>query len=653
MIVGTAGHIDHGKTTLVRALTGVDTDRLKEEKARGISIELGYAYTPLPNGDVLGYIDVPGHEKLVHTMAAGAGGIDFGLLVVAADDGVMPQTREHLAILQLLGVGQGAIAITKVDRVDADRLRAVREEVLGLAAGSFLAEARVFLVNATSPVDLGTRALRAYIEEAAAALPARRAGGLFRLAVDRVFTLSGQGTIVTGTVHAGRVLANSDGHAALRLMPAGTPVRIRGIHAQNRPSDSGQAGQRCALNLAGIDRSAIARGDWIADARCFMPSRHIDVELRMLDAADAPATTWLPVHVHLGAAHHMAHIVPLSADSVAPGQTAHAQLVFEHPVCAMPGDRYIVRNAQATRTLGGGRVLDPDAPDRRRRTPQRMAWLAAVAAMLDGAGPRALLAQAPLGLDEYRLMRLTGRPASDTPIPDDALWVATSSTNGARTLILRAHWHALRAAVAAALERLHADTPDEPGADTARLRRIAAPVLPDAPWQALVAELVQDGIIVRNGPWLHLPGHAVQLDDDETRLAQALLPLLHAGAYDPPWVRDLARLRNEPEDRVRKVLRKLLRRGDVAQIVPDLFYHREKMQELAELLARMAHDTAHAVPTGINAARFRDATGLGRKRAIQILEYFDRVGYTRRLRDLHMLRTDGGARVFERPPNTP
>ncbi|ARP82774.1 selenocysteine-specific translation elongation factor [Bordetella genomosp. 8] len=649
MIVGTAGHIDHGKTTLVRALTGVDTHRLKEEKARGISIELGYAYTPLPDGDVLGYIDVPGHEKLVHTMAAGAGGIDFGLLVIAADDGIMPQTREHLAILQLLGVSRGAIAITKVDRVAADRLDTVRQEVLGLVAGTFLGEARVFMVNASSPADLGTRALRAHIEQAAAALPARRASGLFRLAVDRVFTLSGQGTVVTGTVHSGRVQLNSDDGATLVLMPAGTPVRIRSIHAQNRPSPSGQAGQRCALNLAGIDKSAIARGDWIADARCFVPSRHVDVELHMLASADTAATTWLPVHVHLGAAHHMAHIVPLSADSVAPGAVARAQLVFDHPVCAMPGDRYIVRNAQATQTLGGGRVLDPDAPDRRRRTPGRMAWLDAVAAMLDGGGVHALLTQASVGMDDRQLTRLTGRPAEDTSIPEDALWVAANSTHGARTLILRAHWDALRAAVRTALERLHADTPDEPGADAGRLRRIALPALPEAPWQALIADLLQDGTIVRNGPWLHLPGHAVQFDDDETRLAQALLPLLHAGAYDPPWVRDLARMRNEAEDRVRKVLRKLLRRGDVAQVVPDLFYHREKIQELAELFARLARDGTQGAPMGINAACFRDATGLGRKRAIQILEYFDRVGYTRRLRDLHMLRTDGGATGFDRP----
>jgi selenocysteine-specific elongation factor len=646
MIVGTAGHIDHGKTTLVRALTGVDTDRLKEEKARGISIELGYAYTPLPNGDVLGYIDVPGHEKLVHTMAAGAGGIDFGLLVIAADDGVMPQTREHLAILQLLGVRHGAIAITKVDRADAERVRSVREEARALAAGTFLQDAPVFAVNAAADPDLGTRALRACLEEAAATLPPHRTDGLFRLAIDRVFTLTGLGTIVTGTIHAGQVRSGEgqERHGAddgaLMLMPAGIRVRVRGIHAQNRPSESGLAGQRCALNLAGIDKSSISRGDWIADARCFEPARHIDVELHLLASTDMPVTTWQAMHVHLGAAHHMAHVVPISGEKLAAGQTGLAQLVFDTPVCAMPGDRYIVRNAQASRTLGGGRVLDPNAPDRRRRTPQRMAWLAAIAAMLDGGDIREPLAHSPLGLDEGKLMRLTGRPLDDLRPPDDALWLGPRADMGPRTLILRAYWEAARDAIVAALARLHQDAPDEPGAHSARLRRLALPALPDTPWQALIDDLLRNGAIARNGPWLHLPGHAVRLDDEEAELARRLLPLLHAGVYDPPWVRDLARGQNLPEERVRKILRKLVRRGDVAQIVPDLLYHRERIDELAALIAKLAG--------GVSAASFRDATGLGRKRAVQILEFFDRVGYTRRLRDVHVLRTDGGARMFGR-----
>lgn len=634
MIVGTAGHIDHGKTTLVRALTGVDTDRLKEEKARGISIELGYAYTPLPNGDVLGFIDVPGHEKLVHTMAAGASGIDFGLLVVAADDGVMPQTREHLAILALLGVARGAVALTKADRADAARLAAVRGEIAALAADTFLQDAPLFEVCAARAGDVGVARLKQHLDEAAQALGARDGAGLFRLAVDRVFTLAGHGTVVTGTAHGGRARAGDEA-ADLRLMPAGTRVRVRGIHAQNQPSETGAAGQRCALNLAGIDKSAITRGDWIADARCFLPSRHVDVALTLLPSADAPLRAWTPLHVHIGAARQVAHVVPLSADALAPGQSGWVQLVFDEPVCAMPGDRYIVRNAQATRTVGGGRVLDPNAPDRKRRAPARMQWLQGVADMLDGGGLQPLLAQAALGLDETALQRLAGKPVRDLAAPEGAIWIEPRTPQGARTLILATHWEALRTRVEQALATFHQGAPDEPGPDGSRLRRMALPAASEALWQGLLEDLRQQGRVLRNGPWLHLPGHSAALAEAEAQLALRLLPLLAAGAYDPPWVRDLARAQGEPEDRVRQVLRKLLRRGEVAQVVKDLFYHRERVAELVALAIDLA-----ARPEGLNAAAFRDATGLGRKRAIQILEFFDRTGLTRRLRDTHVLRND-------------
>ncbi|MGS1104934.1 selenocysteine-specific translation elongation factor [Achromobacter anxifer] len=634
MIIGTAGHIDHGKTTLVRALTGVDTDRLKEEKARGISIELGYAYTPLPNGDVLGFIDVPGHEKLVHTMAAGASGIDFGLLVVAADDGVMPQTREHLAILALLGVERGAVALTKTDRADAARLQAVRAEIAELAAGTFLQDAPLYAVCASQAGDAGVAQLQAYLHAEAQALRQRDSAGLFRLAVDRVFTLAGHGTVVTGTAHAGLARAGDDA-ADLRLMPAGTRVRVRSIHAQNQPSETGAAGQRCALNLAGMDKNAIARGDWIADARCFLPSRHVDVALTLLASADAPVRAWAPLHVHIGAARHVAHVVPLSAESLAPGQSGWVQLVFDEPVCVMPGDRYIVRNAQATRTVGGGRVLDPNAPDRKRRSAARMQWLQALAAMLDGASLHPVLEHAALGLDEDALQRLTGKPVHEIRAPHGALWLEARTAQAPRTLILSAHWDALRARVEQALAAFHQGAPDEPGPDGPRLRRMAMPVGPDGLWFAVLDDLQRDGRIVRNGPWLHLPGHSATLAPDEAALAARVLPLLAAGAFDPPWVRDLARTLAEPEDRVRQLLRKLLRRGEVAQVVKDLFYHRDPVAALAALAQGLA-----AQPEGLNAASFRDATGLGRKRAIQILEFFDRVGYTRRLRDTHVLRQE-------------
>lgn len=639
MIIGTAGHIDHGKTTLVRALTGVETDRLKEEKARGISIELGYAYAPLDSGDVLGFIDVPGHERLVHTMAAGASGIDFGLLVVAADDGVMPQTREHLAILSLLGVAHGAIAITKIDRADAARLAVVKQEITQLTGGTFLDSAPVFPVNAAVADGPGVAQLRAYLYASAESMTAHNATGLFRLAVDRAFTLPGHGTVITGTVHAGTVQVGS---GELRLMPANQAVRVRSIHAQNRASEQGLAGQRCALNLAGVSKEAVERGAWIADVRCFAPSRYVDVSMQLLESGDQALHAWSPLHIHLGAAHYVAHIVPLDPVLLAPGQAGLVQLVFDEPVCAMPGDRYIARNAQANRTVGGGVILDANAPDRKRRAPQRLAWLGAMQNMLDGAGIGALLAQAPQGLDENRLMHLTGCEAGSLAVPDEAVWIAAHGAQSPRTLILREYWAGLANKVEQALEAFHRGSPDEPGAESSRLRRMALPTIPEPLWLSLRGDMLDQGRIARNGSWLHLAGYAVVLSDVESGLAQRLLPLLNAGKFDPPWVRDLARGLGESEDVLRQVLRKLVRRGELFQVVRDLFYHHEQVAALAALVCEQGG------PEGVNAARFRDAAGLGRKRAIQVLEFFDRIGYTRRLRDKHVLRDKG--MVFAGPP---
>ncbi|POR52307.1 selenocysteine-specific translation elongation factor SelB [Paraburkholderia eburnea] len=638
MIVGTAGHIDHGKTTLVRALTGVDTDRLKEEKARGISIELGYAYTPLANGDVLGFIDVPGHEKLVHTMAAGACGIDFALLVIAADDGVMPQTREHLAILQLLGVLHGAIALTKVDRVDAERLAQARAEISAWLAPTSLADAPIFETNASVPDDTGVAQLDAYLRERATHWQSRRDDGLFRLAVDRVFTLTGQGTIVTGTVFAGHVQTGD----TLLLAPAGAPVRVRGIHAQNRAAETGHAGQRCALNLTGIDKDRIARGDWIVDARLAQPATRLDVELQLLADADITLQHWTPLHVHLGTTHRMANVALLEGDALAAGEQARVQLVFDSPLQAMPGDRFIVRNAQASRTVGGGRVLDPFGPARRRRTPQRYAWLDALREWLDDGRVDALIAQAPHGLERSALIQLTGYDAATLALPDDVVVIAPQGRAEDATLLAREHWARLATHIVDVLGDFHARVPDEQGPDAARLRRMAAPLASDAVWRAAVDALVEEGRVARSGPWLHLPSHAVSLDAEEEALAARLIPLIAQGRYDPPWVRDLAREVQQPEEKVRALLRKLARLGRLYQIVRDLFYDRERVRELARLIAH----TAAGEGTGVGAAAFRDASGLGRKRAIQILEFFDRVGYTRFQRDLHLLRPDSPMREW-------
>jgi selenocysteine-specific elongation factor len=630
MIVGTAGHIDHGKTTLVRALTGVDTDRLKEEKERGISIELGYAYTQLPDGEILGFVDVPGHERLIHTMVAGACGIDFALLVVAADDGVMPQTREHLAILQLLGISRGAVALTKVDRVEQQRLGAVETEIKQLLELTALSGAPVFRVNATSADDSGTAALRRHLIETALQTPARRDEGLFRLAVDRVFTLPGHGTIVAGTVFSGRIHVGD----TVLAMPRNLPVRVRSIHAQNRPNERGCAGQRCALNLAGVEKSAISRGDWLGDPRALVSTRRVDVRMSLLERTGLRLATWSPVHVHIGTAHCPAHLVLLESEHLAAGESARVQLVFDTATCALPGDRFIVRDAQAAHTIGGGVVLDSSAPSRRRRSDERLRYLHAIERMLAGEGLQPLLSHAPHGVSMTDIEHLTGRAAANVTLPPDTVVRGTSQE---QFVILTSTWSSLRACALDALRDFHAEFADDPGPDSGRLRRMALPELPEPLWQALVDELTQQRSIVRNGPWLQLPGHVTTLSETDRDLAQQLQSLIQRAHPEPPWVRELAATVEQPEERVRQVLRKQVAQGAVCQIVHDLFYDSDRVGALAGIVATLAREHG-----GVNAARYRDAIGLGRKRTIQILEFFDRAGYTRRVHDVHVLRKHSG-----------
>lgn len=634
MIIGTAGHIDHGKTTLVRALTGVETDRLKEEKARGISIELGYAYAPLPNGDVLGIIDVPGHEKFVHTMAAGAVGIDHALLVVAADDGVMPQTLEHLEILQLLGVRRGTVALTKVDRVLPERVQAVRIEIEAILGVTALQGSPIFETAATSASHPGIGALRDHLYVQAQLQPARAQDGLFRLAVDRAFSLSGQGTVVTGTVFGGQVrVGDTLVHSA-----TGQSLRVRSIHAQNQSSDTGVAGQRCALNLVGVGKDELSRGDWIADPRALHPSQRIDIRLHLLAEAP-PLQQWTPVHIHIGTMRCLGHVALMQDLPVQPGTEVRAQLVLERPAFALPGDRLILRNAQASRTIAGGMVLDPDAPSRKRRSPERMAYLDALEHLVHTGQAAPLLTQAAHGVPLSLLVRLSGRDlALKTALPQA---MPLPMPNGDSLLMDPQCWEQLRAHMLSALAQFHAKSPDEPGINAARLRRMALPGLisiqHDALWQGLVQDLLEQGLIAHSGAWLHLPTHSVQLTAHEQRLAELLLPRLREGRFDPPWVRDMATETHTGEEVVRQLLRKLARQGLVFQVVKDLFYCAEHM----DTLARLIHDLAHEHPQGEVPARlFRDATELGRKRAIQIMECFDRLGYTRRVRDAHVLRPD-------------
>lgn len=389
------------------------------------------------------------------------------------------------------------------------------------------------------------------------------------------------------------------------------------------------AGQRCALNLAAIARDDIHRGDWIADPRALLATPRIDVRLR-LSALAAPLRDWAPLHIHWGTMHRQAHVVLLEDDDRGNGQLV--QLVFEAPVCAMCGDRFIARDSAATHTLGGGIVLDPDPPQRRRRSQARLAWLGALEQLAAGAGIGPLLRQAPFGIPMAALQRYCRHPADQIDLPADAQRIVTRDDT---VIILASHWQALREQVVTSLRSWHERRPDEPGVDSGRLQRSTLPALAASLWTALLQDLLADGTLQRVGAWWRLPGHDHAPPERERLLLERVLPQLHAGGFDPPWVRTLAAEIGLAEDEVRAVLRRAATRGELFQVVPDLFYAPARIAELAAIVAQLSQASGT-----VDAAAFRDAIGLGRKRSIQILEFFNRVGYTRRVGDQHRPRGD-------------
>jgi len=632
MIVGTAGHIDHGKTALVKALTGVNADRWAEEQQRGITLDLGYAYQPLPSGDVLGFIDVPGHERLVHNMLAGATGIDYVLLVIAADDGPMPQTREHLEILELLGLDRGAVALTKTDLVDPDRVDAAQTEIHNLLASTGLGQAPVFPVSAQTGSGIDT--LRAHLHQVAENAPSRSQAGRFRLAVDRRFTLSGAGTVVTGTVHAGTVEVGDE----LVLSPSGQHVRVRGIHAQNQPSDTGHAGQRCALNLTGpgLEKDAIERGDWVVHRDLHRPTGRFDALLRVLPDASRPLRHWTPVQVHLGSARLGARVAVLESEAIDPGAEGLVQLVIEGQTHALHGDRFVLRDPSARRNLGGGFVLDDQPPARGRRRPERLAALRALCAADPFTALQGLLPHTERGIvleDFAQAWNL--EPDWAAAVNADHRLHRVATPKG--TLVFDpVRWNGLRQRTLAELAAEHERHPDQIGPDRERLRRIAAPLLDRPAFAALIDELVAAGEAVLNAPWIHLPGHRVTLAPTDERLwLDHIRPMLSAHPFNPPRVRDIARALQLEEDRVRRLMRQLAGMGEVYRVALDHFYTRAAVADLAEIARELAERDGKAL-----AAPFRDRIRTGRKVAIQILEFFDRIGYSRRIGDEHRIFAD-------------
>lgn len=626
MIVGTAGHIDHGKTALLQALTGQAGDRRREERERGMTIDLGYLYAALEPGAALtGFIDVPGHERFTHNMLAGAQGIDLVLLVVAADDGVMPQTREHLAIVELLGIPRALVAISKCDRVDPARVQAVREQIESLLApGPYAGAPQIALSSVTGE---GVETLRLALLDAQRDVLQRSTRGGFRLAIDRAFSVAGAGIVVTGTALSGQVAVGD----TLMLGPLGKAVRVRGLHAQNQAAEIGVAGQRVALNLSAerLALEQIHRGHWLVSEWLYAPTQRLDIDMRLLASEAKAFEHFQTVHVHLGTQDVTGRVALLEGASVAPGEQMFAQILLNAPVQAVKGDPLILRDQSAQRTLGGGQVLDPFAPTRHRRSPERLAQLQALATRheLEDVLP-ALLLNSETGLDPRRLERQFNRPRDTWVLPAN---IRLIDTRQGPLLFSADRWEALKAPLLGHLARFHRLEPDQMGPDRDRLRRFAGTSLDRPTFISLVDELLTSGAMLASGPWLHLPEHQVRLSEEDEALWQQLQPLFEQAGFNAPWVRDLG----HDEVTVRLLLRKMARLGLVHQVVRDLFYTEAVIRRLAAMLVQLA-----AQNPVIQVTAFRDAVGLGRKRSIQILEYFDRLGLTRRFGDKRHLRLD-------------
>ncbi len=518
MIIATAGHIDHGKTALIRALTGVDTDRLPEEKARGISIDLGFAYLTLGDGTVLGFVDVPGHERFVRNMLAGVCGIDFAILVVAADDGVMPQTLEHVAILQLLRIDKGVAVVSKTDAASAERVREVVGQVRELLARTPLAAIPVREVS--SVTGAGLAALREDLEAAARTHASRwQKGGHFRLAIDRVFSVAGSGTVVTGTVFDGSVAVG----ARCVLSPKGTTVRVRGLEMRGQAVDSIGAGSRCAINLAGVEVAEVTRGDWLVSPQNHAPTQRLDTTLSLLASETHPLAHQTPVHLHLGTTDVVARIATRRGVPIGPGTTAHAQLVLERPVAAFVGDRFIIRDQAARRTLGGGAVIDPFPAADRRGSLQNDA----VRRAMSLGEPRLTLA-ALLQISDHAIdLRRFERAFNLTNEHAAALYrEAAAVTLGRDTpvAIPAANVRLLEERVLETLARPNRAEPHASGIGLDALRKAVAPYLPPEAFLSLIRELGFRRKVELANSIVQLSGHSGSFSPADEVLWQRVLP---------------------------------------------------------------------------------------------------------------------------------
>ncbi len=643
MLIATAGHIDHGKTALVRALTGVDTDRLPEEKARGISIDLGFAYWQPEPEVTIGFIDVPGHERFVRNMLAGVSAVNQAMLVVAADDGVMPQTIEHLDILDLMGISQGIAVISKCDRASPDRINAVREELQVLLAPTGLASAPIIAVSALNGAGM----------EHLAALLLNRAGGLeeprgddrlFRMAIDRAFTVNGAGTVVTGTIVDGSITTGD----TVTLSPTGLHLRVRGLQSAGQSVGSAGRGQRCAINLAAIDVAKIHRGDWLCAQGMSRATSQIEADIKVLGNNIRPLRHNMPVHLHHGTARIGARVLITGTDQIPPASRCSIRLILNQPTHCCTGDRIILREAAGRRTIGGGRVIDPFPPFTRRKESNRRAISAALA-QPDPATAMAELLALPsyeVDLQHFALcFNITPETAQQRCIEGDA-----EVLRGARLLAIPAQ-RAKRARdeILGLLDGLHKERPEAAGILAREIRdQLATPLSAEA-FQSVISGLITGKKIELSGALVKLAGHSASYSAADGAMWHRALMWLDERAVPSFTLAELAGELRTSEAAVSVLLFNQIRSGAVWRITDKRFMLADQVSILAATASALDQQTGSG---GFSAAQFRDAAGTGRTLAIHILEFFDRIGITTRKGDLRRMLLDFAAIVGEAPSSS-
>ncbi len=631
LILGTAGHVDHGKTSLVKILTGIDTDRLPEEKKRGITIELGFATMLLPGNIQLGIVDVPGHERFVRAMVAGVGGMDMVMLVIAADEGVMPQTREHLDICRLLGVKQGLVALTKCDLVDDDWLELVTEEVRDFVAGSFLEGAPIIPVSAR--LGIGIDRLKEELRIMSGTVDQKRGDGAFRLPVDRAFTVAGFGTIVTGTLLTGQIRIGDE----VELFPSGICTKIRGIQAHGNSAEVGLAGQRLALNLQGVNNNQANRGDVVAPRGIYRATRVVDVEITCLKSASRPVKHRSTVRLHSATYEVSVQVILLGREALEPGDSSFAQLRLASPVLLLNGDPFVLRSYSPKQTIGGGTILDPAPPRRRRRSVEALELLESMSLGDESEMVERLVATSFLsGISFHDLLWRTGLSAKrldaalSLPLSEGKIVQVVRDT---RLFLNRESLTILCDTLLSRVETYLADNPTKEGISREELKT-RLPARSDVRFFShCLQHLESEKRVVSDCEQVRLPERKGGEINSNSDIQKKLEELLINSEAEPPTVKELCELFRLPEKSLLDHLTLLTRQGRAVKVKNDLFYAPAPLQQISETMLEYLRTKGEITP-----AEFREITGLSRKFMIPVLEYFDSLKMTVRVGDKRLLR---------------